>query len=204
MKLYADRPGRRTRQIIADLLALFAIAFFVWAGVSIHNLIAALGDLALRLREAGDGFSGTMTEIGETLGSVPFIGPGIAAPFDGASGAGDALARAGQTGQDTIAAIAVLAGILVAVGPIVLIAIIWLVPRLRGAVRAGELAAIVRAGAPLDLVALRALSHRPVREVVAVSADAAGQWRRGDADTIRALAELELRAAGVALPHPPR
>ncbi len=202
MKLYADDPARRTGQILADLVAILAIAGFVGLGVLVHGVIAALGELGVRLQDAGTGFSGTMTEIGDTLGGIPLIGQGIAAPFEGASGAGDSLAEAVQAVQGTVTAVAIMAGILVAAGPVVAILLLWLVPRLVAAARAGELQALVRSGAPLDLVALRALTRRPIRELEALHDDPAGAWRRGDREVIDRLAALELRRAGVALRRP--
>lgn len=200
MKLYADIPARRTCQILADLVAVCAVVFFVWLGVSLHNIVAALGELGVRLQEVGADFSGTMSDIAEVLAGVPLIGSGIASAFDGVTGAGNALAEVGESAQETIALIALSVGMLVATGPIVLILLVWLVPRLKGARRAGELVVLVRSGAPLDILALRALSRRGIAEVAAVSPDAAGQWRRGDVETIRRLAEIELRHAGLRLP----
>ena len=50
-----------------------------------------------------------------------------------------------------------------------------------------------------QLLALRALTNRPPRKLAAISADPVGGWRHEDPGTIRALAALELRAAGIAL-----
>lgn len=201
MKLYADDPARRAWQIVFDLAALLAIALCIAIGVAVRGMIAALGEVGIRLEEAGSGFGGTMSEIGESLGQVPLIGPGIAAPFQGASDAGQSLAEAGRSVHDTVALIATVVGLLVAVAPIAAILLLWLVPRLRFAARAGELAALVRSGAPLDLLALRALARRKPAQLAAIHPDPAGAWRRGDPAVVRELAALELRRAGVALPR---
>jgi hypothetical protein len=50
-----------------------------------------------------------------------------------------------------------------------------------------------------QLLALRALTNRPPRKLTAISADPVGAWRREDSVTIRALAALELRAAGITI-----
>ncbi|CNW55684.1 transmembrane protein [Mycobacterium tuberculosis] len=49
------------------------------------------------------------------------------------------------------------------------------------------------------LLALRALANRPPGKLAAVSTDPVGAWRREDPATMRALAALELRAAGIPL-----
>lgn len=202
MKLYADTRSRRTTQIVVDLLAIVAIAAFVWLGTVVYSVIIAVAELGVQLEDAGSGFSGTMQEIGDTLSGIPILGSGIAAPFAGASDAGQTLVDAGQAVQDTVTAAALTAGVLTAAGPVLAILAIWLLPRLIGAARAGELQSIVRSGAPLDLVALRALTRRPIHELAAVHDDPAGAWRRGDREVIDRLAALELRRAGVAPRRP--
>lgn len=199
MKPYADDAPRRARQITADVVAIVAIALFVWLAVTVRTIIGAFGELGIRLQEAGDGFSDTMREIGDTLGGVPIIGSGIAAPFDGASQAGDTLADAGDAVRGTVEAISILAAFAVAALPIAAILVLWLVPRVRFARRAGELQRMVRSGVPLDLIALRGLVTLPLAQVLAQHPDPAEAWRRGDPELVQRLAALELRRDGVAL-----
>lgn len=47
---------------------------------------------------------------------------------------------------------------------------------------------------------MRALANRPLPKLASVSLDPVGAWRRDDAVTIRGLAALELRAAGIRSP----
>src|SRR4249919_370602 len=102
MKIYSDFAGRRTRQIIADVLALVAIALWVWFGFTVFGV---------QMEDAGAGFEETMKEVGETLGGIPLIGPGIRLPFDGASAAGGTLADAGQAQQEAVFQLALTLGI---------------------------------------------------------------------------------------------
>ena len=37
MKLYADTPGRRAAQIVADLLFVFWLVLWVWVGNQVHD-----------------------------------------------------------------------------------------------------------------------------------------------------------------------
>ena len=55
-----------------------------------------------------------------------------------------------------------------------------------------------------QLLALRALANRPLAKLAEVSSDPVGAWRREDPGTIRGLAALELRSAGVARRTPAR
>jgi len=200
MRPYSDFAAQRTRQIIADIIAISLIVVFLLIGIQLGTGIAAVGLLGAGLASAGLGFQGSMSEIGESLASIPLIGPGISAPFGGASEAGATLAEAGSAFQSAMGVLGFVVGFLVAAGPIIILLLVWLVPRLRFAVRAGRLHSAVAAGVPLDLLALRALVHRKTRVVEATGPDPAGAWRRGDEGAIRALASLELRAAGVRLP----
>ncbi|HWR84431.1 MAG TPA: hypothetical protein VN200_00410 [Rhodoglobus sp.] len=199
MQLYSDYPGRRTRQVVGDLLALGAIALWVWLGVFVFQLIEQLAGFGRQMEEAGAGFRQTMEDVGQTLGDVPLIGGGIRAPFDGASAAGEALETAGRDQQDAVLQLATGLGIALPALPILMILVLWLVPRIRFVRRAGRAKQAVTTTAGLDLLALRALATQRLPEVTAISPDALGAWRRGDEAVVRELASLELRASGVRL-----
>lgn len=199
MKLYSDFGPRRTRQIIGDVLAIAAVAAWVWLGITVYQLVENLAAFGVQMEEAGAGFKATMTEVGDTLGSVPLIGPGIRAPFDGASGAGGALESAGQSQQIAVNQLATGLGIGIAALPIVMILVLWLVPRIRFVRKAGRATAIVKSGAGIDLLALRALATQKISALSAVDPDAMAAWRRGDERVMRSLAQLELKSSGVRL-----
>ena len=197
MKLYSDFGPRRTRQIIVDVLALAAIAAWVWLGVTVYQLIENLAGFGVQMEEAGAGFKETMVEVGESLGAVPVIGGGIRIPFDGASGAGAALEAAGQSQQVAVNQLATGLGIGIAVLPILMILVLWLMPRIRFIRKAGRAKAIVTSGAGIDLLALRALATQKISALNAIDTDAVAAWRRGDETVMRALAGLELKSSGV-------
>lgn len=197
MKLYSDFSARRSRQIIVDVLALLAIGAWIWLGVTVYQLVENLADFGVQMEQAGSGFKDTMVEVGDVLGGVPVIGGGIRAPFDGASEAGGALEAAGQSQQVAVNQLATGLGIGIALLPILMILIAWLVPRLRFARRAGRAQELVSTGAGIDLLALRALAGQRMAAIAAVDPDAMAAWRRGDDAVMRKLAALELKSAGV-------
>jgi len=200
MKLYSDFAPRRTRQILADVIAVALIAAWVWLGATVYSLVSQLAVYGQQMEDAGAGFKQTMTEVGDTLGGIPLIGPGIRGPFDGASGAGGALEQAGQSQQDAVNQLALTLGIGIALLPIVMILVIWLVPRVRFIRRAGRAKRLVSAGASLDLLALRALATQKITAITEIDADAVAAWRRGDDAVMRQLAALELKSSGVRMP----
>ncbi|MCU1578632.1 MAG: hypothetical protein JWP19_836 [Rhodoglobus sp.] len=199
MKLYSDFAPRRTRQVIGDLLALAAIAAWVWLGIVVYQLVENLAGFGRQMEDAGAGFKDTMTQVGAALGGVPLIGGGIRAPFDGASGAGAALEQAGQSQQVAVSQLATGLGIGIAALPILTILLFWLIPRMRFVRRAGNAQAIVDTSAGIDLLALRALATQKVSALTKIDLEPMAAWRRGDETVMRQLAQLELRSSGVRL-----
>jgi hypothetical protein len=199
MKLYSDYGGRRTRQIIGDVLAIAAIAAWVWLGLTVYATVEKLADFGVQMQNAGAGFKTAMTQVGQSLGGVPFIGAGIRAPFDGASSAGGALEAAGVSQQIAVNQLATVLGIGIAALPILTILVLWLVPRIRFVRRAGHAKAVLASRAGIDLLALRALANQRVSRLAAVSPDAVAAWRRSDESVMRSLAQLELKSSGVRL-----
>jgi hypothetical protein len=201
MNLYADFAPRRTRQIVADIVALVVIVISILLGVAVRNAIAVLGGVWAQLEDAGNGFESTMGEIGETLGGVPLIGGGIRGPFDAAAGAGGSIADAGRTGQAAVETLATIAGLGVALLPIAIVLIVWLWPRIRFARRSAETRALLRLEDGEQLLALRALDDARAAELARISPRALSAWRAGEPAVVRALAALEAREAGVRLPE---
>lgn len=199
MRLYSDYPGRRTRQITTDIVALVFIAAWVWLGIVVYGLVENLSDFGAQMEDAGAGFRDTMTEAGETLGSVPLIGSGIRTPFDNASGAGLALEQAGQSQQVAVNQLATGLGIGIAALPILTILLLWLVPRIRFARKSGDARRLVSSGIGIDLLALRALATQKITTLREVDPDPMAAWRRGDQEVLRRLARLELQSSGVRL-----
>lgn len=197
MNFYSDFAPRRTRQIIGDIAALLAIAAWAWLGATVFQLVSNLATFGAQMENAGSGFKKTMVEVGEALGGIPLIGGGIRVPFDGASDAGDALQTAGQSQQVAVSQLAIGLGAGIAVLPILMILILWLVPRIRFAGRSAHARSMIDAAAGVDLLALRALANQKISALSGVSPNAMDAWRRGDETVMRALAQLELKSAGV-------
>jgi hypothetical protein len=199
MRLYADFAPRRTLQLVADAIALVAIGLSVALGVAVHGAIVGLAELGRGLEQAGAGLRGTMVDIGDALGGVPLIGDGIRGPFDAASGAGGTLEAAGREQQDAVHTAATLLGLGVALAPIAVVLLAWLVPRLRFARRAGEAAALARLPQGREILALRAIVRADAATLRAAGERPLDGWRAGDAAALDALARAELRTAGVRL-----
>jgi hypothetical protein len=200
MKLYADLPGRRTLQILADLAMVAWVCVWAWVGRLVHDKTMALAVPGRQLQDAGSGFRDQMTRAGDSVRNLPLVGDRVAAPFRQASGAGTTIE---QAGADLVRAVTDLANILgwvTALVPVVVVGLAWGLMRGRFVRRASAAQRFIDAAADLDLFALRAMARQPMRKLAAISEDPSGAWRRGDEATIRALALLELRDSGL---HPP-
>lgn len=198
MKVYADVPARRTRQIAWDVIAVVLIVVWVLVGVKVHDAIAQLGAVGTKMEQVGSSLNSDLTSIGDTLGSVPLIGSGIQGPFESAANAATSIEEAGVHQRETVDRVALVASISLVMGPIVAILALWLIPRVLWIVRARRTAAVASAVGGEDLLALRALARRPMAELLAVHPDPATAWRAGDAGAVAALAALERRAIGIA------
>ena len=200
LKVYADLPGRRTTQILADVMFVVWLVLWVWAGHVIHDGTMALAGPGHQTTEAATGLSGSLTDAGDSLRGLPIVGDDVAVPFDKASAASDAIAEAGRQQVAAVEKLALLLGLAIAAIPILVVAIFYVPLRLRFIRRATAGARFIDATEDLDLFALRALARQPMHVLARVSDDPAGAWRAKDPDVVRELARIELRASGLTIP----
>ncbi len=200
MKLYADLPGRRTVQILADVSMVAWVCVWAWVGRLVHDTTMALAAPGRQLQGAGSGFRDTMTGAGDSVRDLPLVGDRVAAPFRQAGGAGTTIEKAGTDLVEAVTNLANILGWVTAVVPIAIVGLIWLALRARFVRRATAAQQFIDGAFDLDLFALRAMARQPMRKLAAISPDPSGAWRRGEPATIRALAVLELRDSGL---HPP-
>ena len=202
MKLYADLPGRRTLQILADLGVLVWVCGWAWVGRLVHDATMTLATPGRQLESAGSGFREQMARAGESVRELPLVGDKVAEPFRRAGTAGTTLERAGTDLVSAVTHLANVLGWVTALVPILLVGLVWGLLRGRFVRRATAAQRFIDTAADLDLFALRAMARQPMRRLAAVSEDPTGAWRRGDAVVIRSLALLELRDSGLRPPAP--
>jgi hypothetical protein len=197
MKIYAELPTVRTRQLLDDIAVVAWLGGAAWVASRLHATVDSFAAAGKRVEDTGRTLSGQLADASEKADNVPGIGDSLARPFDGAAGAADAVTRAGTSYQETVHTLATTVQVLVVAVAVVIVLAGWLPRRLRWA-RAASTGARLRADpAGRDLLALRALSTRTLEELRAVSPDPAGGWRRGEPETVAALVSLELRSVGL-------
>lgn len=199
MRFYAERPVRLIRQLVLDLLIVAWVVLCVQVAGLAHDAITQLQGPALSLTGAGESIRGTFDEAARTASGVPLVGEALAQALSPGRDAGSSLADAGRQTSETIATAADWTAIGIVVLAVVPVVLGWLVSRIRYAVRARS--AVRARDVDSDLLALRAMTHLPVRTLLAVSPDPAAAWRRDDREVVRRLAALELRSLGLRAPR---
>ncbi|MFC1438646.1 hypothetical protein ABUW04_10290 [Streptacidiphilus sp. N1-10] len=199
MRIYSQIPARRTRQVVADLLALAVIAVSVWFALLIHDVIMRLAAPGQAAQSAGDQLAGGLNDAGNAAARVPLVGDTLKRPLLSAAGAGNGLASAGESVQHTVSHLAFLVAFVLIAVPVLLVLLVWLPPRIhwiRGTVNARRL---LDAPGGADLFALRALTG-PLRNLATVEIPPGGladAWRRGDASVIDDLSRIGLKQVGL-------
>jgi hypothetical protein len=197
VQLYSSRPWQAAWQAVGDLLAVGTIVAAVWISQQVGAAIASLAGLGDQVEAAGVGFSTTFGDAAEALAAVPLVGEGVAQPVRDASGSATELAAAGTALGDGIEALAGAVATALWLLPVLLVVLLWVVPRLRFAMRARASRSLASTREGRDLLAMRALVGQPTAAVLRAAPDPVGAVRAGDERALAALAALELRSAGV-------
>lgn len=198
--IYAQTSARRARQVTGDVFVLTWVVAWCYIATVVHRLVAALAEPARALARSGTEFDTTIREAGDTLLDIPWAGDELGAAFGRIAGIGAEASATGTAAAQTIEQLALVLAFVVAAAPALGLAIPWVNLRVRFVRRANAARQFIDADADLDLFALRALAHQPMPRLAHISDDPMGAWRRGDPQITRALAELELRHAGILPP----
>ncbi|MCV6969016.1 hypothetical protein [Mycobacterium bohemicum] len=196
---YSTRPLRLFGQLISDVTISLWTVIWVFVGLAVHDAIATIADAGRQVESGSKGIAGNLASAGHGAQHVPLLGDAFSKPLTAASDAAMDLADAGHSLDTTASWLSVLLAIAVASPPILAVTVPWLLLRLRFFRRKWTVTALAATPAGQQLLALRALANRSPGRLAAVSADPVAGWRHEDPYTIRALAALELRAAGIRL-----
>ena len=197
LRPYSAQPRRLALQLASDAFVLVWIYVWYRLGRLVHDTLVSVAGVGYHIETSAGRVSGSLSQAGESANGVPLVGDRLGAPLSDAGTQVGGIASAGRNAGDTLTDLATPLGWAVALGPILLVLLLWLPRRYRFARRAGEAQQMASAHAGEELLALRALANRPLQELRRVSPDPVQAWRDGDADAIRALAHLELIADGV-------
>jgi hypothetical protein len=198
---YAGTPGRFLLQLASDLAVVAWTLLWVLVGIAVHAAVSTIAVFGRQVEHGANGVGGNLDSAGHSAGKVPLIGDALSKPLAAAGRAAHDIAGAGHNLDTTANWLSVLLALAVAGPPILAVAMPWLALRLRFFFRKRTALSLAATLAGEQLLAFRALANRPLRRLLPVDQDPVGAWRRGDPAAIRALAAVELRAAGIAAPR---
>ena len=202
MKLYADAPVRRARQVTGDVLLVGWLILWWLVARAVHGATLLLAEPGRRMNAAGTGLAAKLRDAGSVVDGTPLIGDKLRAPLDGAGSAANQFADAGTSQVEAVQHLAFWLSLSIGAIPILIALAVYVPARWRFARQATAAQRFIDAAADLDLFALRALARQPMHRLAGISDDPAGAWRRGDPAVVRELATLELRDAGLRPPQP--
>jgi hypothetical protein len=200
MKLYADAPGHRLRQLVGDVLLIAWVITWIVVARAVHDATMLLGRPGEELTQAGTGLAARMRDAGSVVADTPLVGDRLAGPFEGAGAAADRVAAAGVAQVDAVDRLATWLSLAIGAIPVLVLLAVYVPLRWRFVREATAGQRFIDTAEDLDLFALRALARQPMHRLAVVSDDPAGAWRRRDADVVRRLAVLELRDVGLRPP----
>ena len=197
---YSTRPVRLLAQLFSD----FAVAVWttIWGlvGLAVYDAISTIAEAGRQIESGTNGIAGGLASAGHGAQQIPLVGDTVSKPLTSASQAAVDIANAVHDLDTTASWLAVLLAMAVVALPILVAVMPWLLLRLRFFRRKWVATGLASTPPGRDLLALRALTNRSPRKLVALSEDPVGGWRRGDPATIQALVALELRSAGIGVP----
>jgi hypothetical protein len=197
MKLYADTPARRTRQLAGDLLAVGWIVLWIWLALELRERLLQLRGPGEALERAGSSFSGALGDAGDRIGGLPVVGDDVSGALHRAGGAGDTVAEAGRSQQHAVDQLALWLPLLVLLLAAGVVLVRWLPGRLAWAREADAATRALSGPDATEVFAVRALARRSTVELAALPAATVTRWRAGDPEASAALAALELRSLGL-------
>ncbi|MCV7090939.1 hypothetical protein H7H80_14725 [Mycobacterium interjectum] len=196
---YATTPGRLAAQLFSDFAIFLWSVIWLLVGTAVYDAISTIAEAGRQVEVGANGIAGNLASAGQGAQHIPVVGDAVSKPLVSASAAALDIAGAGHSLDTTAGGLAVLLSLAVVAVPLLIVVVPWLFLRLRFFRRKWTVTGLAATPAGEQLLALRALTNRPPRKLAAISADPVGGWRHEDPVTIRALAALELRAAGIAL-----
>ncbi len=160
MKIYADLPVTRLRQLITDLLVVVWVYAWIRLGLWLYDLVSRLAAPGRKLESAGTGMADNLGNAGRKIDRVPGVGDALSTPFGKAADAARSVAEAGHEQQVIVHDLALVMAVAVVAVPLGLVLFGWLPPLRRLAALDPGIAAAWRRGDPAAVEALAALELR--------------------------------------------
>lgn len=195
---YATSPARLLAQLFSDVVVAAWTFLWVLVALAVHGAVATIAGVGRQFERGANGVAESLVSAGHSADRIPLVGDAVSKPLTAAGEAAIDIAGAGHNLDTTAGWLAYLLAVAVAAPPILAVAMPWLALRLRFFLRKRAVLALAATPGGEQLLALRALTNRPLSKLAVVSPDPVGAWRNADRAVIAGLAALELRSAGLA------
>lgn len=204
MRLYAQNPALRLRQLGAEVGLLLWIVGWVVAARAVHGAVLLLAGPGEAVEDLGRSVAGSMDSAAGAAEDLPVVGDELASPFEALSEASGSVRGAGQSAQDAVGTLAAVLAVALVVLPVGWLLLRWLPWRTRWVQEATAADRLLADGslgtADLELLAARAMATAPLPRLAALPPGTGAAWRAGDPAAVRNLAALELDRLGLRLP----
>ena len=196
--LYA-RNMKAIPQVLSDVGLVAWVLLWVFLAVKVRDFILLFSVPAEKAGETTDTMSRSLSSAAESVKDVPLVGRALETPLDTLSSTLTGLGESTAQLISMVATVALVLFIVILAIPIIVYVYQWLPWRFTFIREASAGKKLMPAEASAELYALRAMAHAPTHELAKISSDPMGAWKRGEVETIRALANLELRRDGLKL-----
>jgi hypothetical protein len=200
MRLYAQHPVLRARQLAADVGMLAWVGLWVLLARTVHAAVLVLAEPGRAVEDLGRSVAGSMSSAADAAEGVPLVGDELAAPFGSLADASGSVSGAGQSAQDAVDTLATVLAVVLVVLPVGWLLLRWLPWRLRYAREAGAARRLLAGTPDLEILAVRALATAPLPRLASLPTGTGAAWHAGDPAAVRALAGRELARLGLRLP----
>jgi hypothetical protein len=118
MRLYADRPDARARQVAADLGVLAWAVLWVALARVVHRAVLVLADPGNAVADLERSISDTTGSAAGAAGGVPVVGDQLSAPLGALGKAGGAVTGAGEGTAEAVHTLATVLAVVLVVLPV--------------------------------------------------------------------------------------
>jgi len=200
MRMYAQSPVLRVRQLTADLGVLAWLVGWLLIARAVHRAVLALSGPGRAVESLGSSVAGSMGDAADAARDVPLVGDELSRPLHTLAEAGGSVRGAGQAAQDAVGTLAFVLAVVLVVLPVGWLLLRWVPWRLRWSRDAAAARRLLTGTPDLEVLAARALATAPLPQLAALPDGTGAAWRAGDRAAVRALAALELDRLGLRLP----
>ncbi len=201
MGIYAQTPGRMTRQVLSDLFIVGWIFLMCQGGFAVRDAVQGLSEPVQAMTSSARNLGKELGQAQKSAQQIPGVGNEVSNSLKQVQRSNASIATFGEQQLAAISQLSVILGLVTAIVPAAIAVALWLPIRLRFIRRMQAARMLVSSAPDLELFALRALARQPLKALDRISQDPAGSWRRGDLRVINKLAALELRSLGLRPPY---